>query len=394
MLSYEYCIDEEVKMEKISLLGCSTYDYNEVKTTLTKSIEDLGGLKSYITKGETILLKVNLLMKRKPEEATTTHPTFVHALADLLVEYGVKVIIGDSPGGPFNEKALKGIYEVCGYSELADGNIELNDNYNSVEMYCNEAKLMKKLDVIEIITKVDKVISVSKLKTHGMTKFTGAVKNMYGTIPGLKKAEYHYTLPNIEDFSDMLVDVCVNAKPVLSFMDGIVGMEGAGPSSGTPRDVGVVIGSSSPYHLDVIACKIINISPESVPTIKRTMERSIVKSDFSDIEMVSDVVEKFIIKDFKVPSISGVGLLKNSVPKWFDNIVDFMIKPKPVIMRSKCISCGECSICCPASTIEMINGKPKIKLKKCIRCFCCQELCPVKAVKIKRNPIVEKLMKI
>ena len=94
-------------MAKVVLSDCHEYDYNLIRERLIYSLEQLGGFDSYLKKGETVLLKVNLLMKKKPEEAVTTHPVFVKALADILVEYGVKVIIGDSPGGPFNERMLK-----------------------------------------------------------------------------------------------------------------------------------------------------------------------------------------------------------------------------------------------------------------------------------------------
>lgn len=377
---------------KVSLTACSTYEYQTLRSALQKSIEDLGGLEPYLKPGERVLLKVNLLMKRKPEEATTTHPEFVKALAEILHTYGVDVIIGDSPGGPYNKMALKGIYEVCGYQQFPDY-VHLNDNFESAHMTCHEAKLMKHLEVIDLLTKVDKVISVSKLKTHGMTKFTGAVKNMYGTIPGLKKAEYHYTLPNIEDFSDMLVDVCLNAKPVLSFMDAIVGMEGAGPSGGVPREVGLVIASESPYHLDVIACQVVGIEPETVPTVKRCIERAIIEENYKDIEMVSESVEAHRIDDFDIPSIGGVGLLKNA-PSFVDRFVNHIIRPKPLVNKDICVGCGECVLCCPAHTIELKDQKAEIHLKACIRCFCCQELCPVKAIKIYRNPIGKKLIKI
>ncbi|MBI9011082.1 MAG: DUF362 domain-containing protein [Clostridiales bacterium] len=381
-------------MYNVSLRGCNSYDYQMVYEQLKNSIKDLGGLSRYFDVGQTVLLKVNLLMKRKPEEATTTHPIFVKALAALFVEFGLEVVIGDSPGGPYNKNALSGIYKVCGYESLVGDRIRLNDNFESFTSHCDEALLMKHIDTIDVLNDVDHVISVSKLKTHGMTKFTGAVKNMYGTIPGLKKAEYHYTLPGIEDFSNMLVDVCLNAKPTLSFMDGIVGMEGAGPSGGEPRAVGVVLASDSPYHLDVIACQIIGIDPVSVPTIKRCIERKIVDSSFGDISMLAESIDDYYIEDFKIPNIAGVGLLKNHVPKWLDRIVDGIIKPKPVIKNESCVGCGECALCCPAKTIHMINGRPKIKLEKCIRCFCCQELCPVKAIDIKRHPIGKIMMKI
>lgn len=376
----------------VSLRGCSDYQYEKVYEQLKMVVDDLGGLSNYFESGQTILLKVNLLMKRAPHEATTTHPVFVKALADLLVEYGLKVIIGDSPGGPFNKKALSGIYKVCGYEALIDENIALNDNFESFTSQCDDGLLMKQIETIDVIRHVDHVISVSKLKTHGMTKFTGAVKNMYGTIPGLKKAEYHYTLPSIEDFSNMLVDVCLNANPILSFMDGIVGMEGAGPSGGEPRQIGVVIGSNSPYHLDIVACRVVGIEPLSVPTIKRCIERNLI--DDIQFDHVGEALKDYYISDFKIPSIKGVGLLKNRVPKWFDNMVDHVIKPRPVIKKKSCVGCGECEMCCPAKTITMKNNKAHIELAECIRCFCCQELCPVKAIKVHRHLIGKIMMKI
>ena len=380
-------------MEKVALIGCEAYELEQIKEKLNTTIEAMGGFDKFLKPGQTVLLKVNLLMKRKPEEATTTHPTFVKALGLLLMEFGVKVIIGDSPGGPFNEKALKGIYEVCGFSDFSTYGMTLNQNFNACSHLCDEALIMKKIEMIEVATKVDAIISVSKLKTHGMTKFTGAVKNMYGLIPGLKKAEYHYTLPNITDFSQMLVDVCMHGSPVLSFMDGIVAMEGAGPSGGEPRNVGVILASTSPYHLDVAACKIVGINPLEVPTIARSIERDILSRDLNDFEMVLEAYESFYISDFKIPSIHGVGLLENKVPKWFDAWVNYIIKPKPVIQKKNCIGCGECALCCPAKTIKMRNSKPIIHLNECIRCFCCQELCPAKAIEVHRTYIGKKLIK-
>jgi len=379
-------------MMKVSLRGCSKYDYDILMNQMTKSVEDLGGLEQYFKKGEKVLLKVNLLMKRKPEEATTTHPLFVKVLCDILVAYGVDIIIGDSPGGPYNKNALAGIYRVCGYENLVSDHVKLNDNFGSYTSNSDKGLLMKSIETIDVLNDVDHVVSVSKLKTHGMTKFTGAVKNMYGTIPGLKKAEYHYTLPDIKDFSNMLVDVCLNANPTLSFMDGIVGMEGAGPSGGEPRQIGVVIASDSPYHLDVVACKIVGIDPMSVPTIERCVERDIIKDN--DINIMGESIDTYYISDFKIPSIKGVGLLKGRVPKWFDGIVDYMIKPKPVVDMKKCIGCGECELCCPAKTIDIKEKKARIHLNKCIRCFCCQELCPVKAIEVYRHPIGRLMIKI
>ena len=378
-------------MDKVVVKACSHYDVQTIKSELVKSIETLGGLDAYIQSGERVLLKVNLLMKKRPEEATTTHPAFVEALASILIDHGCQVIIGDSPGGPFTANALKGVYKACGYDEIkARLPVELNLDTEAVDVVNDDCKILKRLSVIRVITSVDKVISVSKLKTHGMMRFTGAVKNMFGTIPGLIKAEYHFKMPGIEEFSDMLVDVCYNADPVLSFMDGIVGMEGAGPSAGDPRHIGVVLTSASPYALDLAATYIVGMKPESVPTVERSIERGLIPDHYSKLDLLGDPIDEFVIDDFNIPKIGNPEFLRNA-PIPIKKAADFLLKPRPVFDFTTCIGCGECARCCPPEAIAMKSSKPYVDLQTCIRCYCCQELCPAKAVDI-HKPILNKLL--
>lgn len=369
-------------MYTVVLKECKQYNVELIKNQLLASIEAIGGLNQYVNEGEKVLLKVNLLMKKRPEEATTTHPAFVEALAGILIDHGCEVVIGDSPGGPFTVGALKGIYKACGYEEISSRlPVELNMDVGSVEVVNDKCKILKKLSVIKVLKDVDKVISVSKLKTHGMMRFTGAVKNMFGTIPGLIKAEYHFKMRGIEEFSDMLVDVCLNSEPVLSFMDGIVGMEGAGPSAGEPRPVGVILASNNPYALDLAAVEIVGMDPDTVPTVQRCIERGFIPSRANDLNLVGDPIEGFIISDFKIPKIGNPEFLRNA-PKPIKNMADMLLKPRPIFDNDTCIGCGECARCCPPVAIDMVKKRPKVDLEKCIRCYCCQELCPAKAVDI------------
>jgi len=375
----------------VSIERCKTYDYNEVKKSLLKSIENIGGLEKYLKKGEKVLLKVNLLMKKSPEEAVTTHPVFVKALLNIISDYGCKVIVGDSPGGPFNKKALSAIYNACGYnSDYGFSENDLNWNFNHYDAVCDKCSVLKKITVVDMLNDVDKVISVSKLKTHAMMKFTGAVKNMFGTIPGVIKAEYHFKMPEVLDFADMLLDVAVNANPVLSFMDGIVGMEGEGPSSGTPVNRGVVLASENPYELDRIAVELIGMEYTSVPTVIKSIERGFVLKDISDIIVEGDID----VLPFKSPEIRSVSFLKDGTPIFIKRVADFLLKPRPKFDFNICIGCGECFRACPPKTIEMKNSKPYVNLDNCIRCYCCQELCPVHAVSVYRPLLLRKLIKL
>lgn len=382
-------------MEKVSLVGCKDYDLKKVREAVDKSFENIGGIDQYIAQGEKVLLKINLLMKKKPEDATTTHPAVVHALAEKLIEHGAEVIIGDSPGGPFNATLLKGIYKVCGMEEVANATgARLNFNTNSTVIHNDKGFILKKITAIEVLKEVDKVISVSKLKTHGMMMFTGAVKNMFGIVAGLEKAEYHVRMPQNNDFADALVDICLAANPILSFMDGIVGMEGAGPSGGDPRAVGVLLASTSPYHLDVVATSLIGLTPAKVPTIKRCVERGLCKDNLEDIHIIGEKLEKYLIKDFLVPEIRSLDLLEGKAPKFLRDILNGLLQPKPVFDHEKCVGCSDCAKNCPPRVIEMIDHRPIVNLDGCIRCFCCQELCPVKAVDIHRPMLMKLLSKL
>lgn len=378
----------------VSLQSCKAYELKNVRDALEKTIVDLGGLEAYIQPGDRVLLKVNLLMKKRPEEATTTHPVFVKALADILVDFGCEVLIGDSPGGPFNQKALAPIYETCGYNDLKSEHIKLNENYNEIERVFEKGEMLKRVQLTAMLEDVDHVISVSKLKTHGMMLFTGAVKNMFGTIPGLIKAEYHFKMPKSQDFANALVDICEGVKPVLSFMDGIVGMEGAGPSAGNPVEIGVVLGAQNPHELDFTAVQLVNILPQEVPTLKAAMERGLLEPDTRAVEVKGCSIEDFKLTQFETPEIRSVAFLDEKYPKWMRDIANRLLQPKPIFIKDKCIGCGECSRLCPMHTIEMVDKFPVVNLDNCIRCYCCQELCPKKAVEISRPFLLKFITKL
>ena len=375
-------------MDKVSLIKCNSYELDQVEYALENSLKLNGGLENYIKPGMKILVKCNLLMKKKPEECTTTHPAVVEALVNKLKAIGAIPIIGDSPGGLFTPRLLRGIYSATGMTDVAQRTgVELNFNTNSMEVSFPEGKIVKKLTVMELLQEVDAVITVAKLKTHGMTLYTGAVKNLFGVIPGMTKAEYHLRMNKIEDFSDALVDICEYAKPVLSVMDGVVGMGGNGPSAGEPRKIGAILASSSPHALDVVCASLVGIEPERVPTIQRAVERGLCSYSLDDIKLLGDSFDELRIDDFKLPVTGEISFLHRvfGSNSKLASLLNHHLGPKPYFNHDKCIGCRDCQRYCPPQAIEMINKKPVVDLKKCIRCYCCQELCPKKAVEIRRS---------
>ena len=379
----------------VSVVGCNNYEYNKVSLAIEKSITNLGGLEKYLNKGETVLLKVNLVMRKHPNNAATTHPIFVQALAEIIITYGCQVVIGDSPGGPFSEILLRPLYKTTGMAEAALlSGASLNYNTSVTEVETPNGLLQKKLTVATFATKVDKIISVAKLKSHCMTKMTGAVKNMFGIIPGTTKAEYHFEKSDIANFSDCLIDICLYGNPILSFVDGIIGMEGNGPTGGTARNTAVVLASDNPFELDLAMSKIMNLSIDEVPLLKRMVERKLCSKNADYIKTAGDNIDQFIAKDFIIPKTNSMHFLGNNPPKFLKKFVQNNFQSKPIFKYSNCIGCGDCVLNCPAKIITMKGQKPDIDLTKCIRCFCCQELCPKNAVDVKQPFILKVLSKL
>ena len=375
-------------MWKTSLHYCETYQEEKLRAALSQAIEDLGGFAPYIDPGDRVLLKVNLLLSKGADSAATTHPAFVRELAKLLIEYGAKVVIGDSPGGLFNEEILRRNYRVNGMIQAAEeSGASLNYNTGSRTISLPEGKLLKQLTQTAMLGDVDKVISVSKLKTHSMMTFTGAVKNMFGTVPGTKKAEYHFSMPDSDDFADALIDICMAAKPVLAFMDGIIGMEGNGPSGGTPRRINAVLASDNPFALDAVACHIIGLERPAVFTWQHAWQRGLAPDRFEEVEVTGEPVERFLCPDFRMPDHINPELTSD-----YGVIVQKLshtLRPKVRFQKDKCIGCQACLRNCPAHAIRMQGKFPKADYHKCIRCYCCQELCPKTAIRIEESLIMK-----
>ncbi|MGE5329651.1 MAG: DUF362 domain-containing protein [Deltaproteobacteria bacterium] len=377
-------------MEKVILIKCDSYDQDEVSEAMDKVFEHLGGIDKYIKKDNNVFIKSNLLMKKKPADAVTTHPVIIEEIAKRAAAAGADVVIGDSPGGFYNEDVLKGVYSSCGYNGIKKAdNIRLNYNTSSKEVAFENGRVAKRLTIIEPAADADLIINVPKIKTHMMMTYTGAVKNLFGLIPGALKAEYHLRMKDTQNFAQLLVDICECSRPQLSIMDAVIGMEGEGPSAGKPRKVGLIIASTNPYALDVAASHIIGIKPNEIPTVKAAKERGL-PANIKEIEIVGEDITNFIIKDFKLPdSLRDIRFSKNKV---FGFLTEYL-KPKLIFDREKCIACKRCMNHCPAKAVVIEGKQPVVDLSKCIRCFCCHELCPQKAIEIKKNWILKTINK-
>jgi len=383
---------EDPSLPKVVSLKCNQYDLEAVKDKLETGLTALGGIHSLIPSGSHVFLKVNLLTGRKPEEAVTTHPVVVQAMADILVREGMRVTVGDSPGGPFLLGRMKQIYRITGIQKASEAaGAAVNEEMESVMASYTEAYRLKKFEFLKAIADADYVISLCKMKTHSMTLMTGAVKNLFGVMPGLTKAALHFRFPKLEDFAHAMVDICEYTQPVLSVMDGIEAMEGAGPSAGTVTRAQVLLMSTNPHALDVAACRWMGIRPAEVPLLRAAEQRGLCDLSGSDLEWEGTAPTEET--PFETPDIHEPDFLEryHQLPVAGPILQRFSrqyLRPKPRVLSEICIGCRECQVICPAEAITMNHDHPDFILSKCIRCFCCQEICPAKAIVIQRSPLL------
>lgn len=375
-------------MEKtVSILRCARYDVDRLEQLMERHFESLGGVRQYIKPGMRVLLKVNLLMARKPEEFTTTHPAFVEALGRVIRRAGGEIVIADSPGGLYSEKILRNTYRVCGMEAVAERlGAELNFDLGARAATGEQNALCRTFNFIEPYHRCDLLISVCKMKTHAMAGFTGAAKNLFGLIPGLEKGEYHFRFPDKKRFCEMLVDLVQTAKPALSFMDGITAMQGDGPSSGTAYEAGLTFASANPYALDLAASYLAGFSLSETPLTESAVERGLCPSCAEELDVVGEELSEVVLSGYQKPKTASMSLLK-MLPKGMRERAEKHFAPRPVVRKKRCVGCGLCAESCPVETIRIVEKKAVIDERKCIRCFCCQEMCRIAAIEIKKSRI-------
>lgn len=374
---------------KVIVLACDSYQEELVYERISKGIELLGGLENLIGKNEKILLKPNLVRKAEVERAVITHPTIVGAVARYLREHEYENIsCGDSCGIGSASKVMEG----TGMDTVLEKyQIPVVDFGEGSLVSYPQGKMGKEFFLAKPVQETDALINLCKMKTHALERVTGGVKNLYGCISGLHKAQGHTKYSNADSFARMLIDLNQIVNPRLCIMDGVVAMDGNGPTSGDPIAMNVILMSTDPVALDSVFCHLVHLKPEMVPTNVYGEQMGLGTWKEDEIQIISEDGEisiKELQERWGNPNYN-VDRKVYRKTKW--DKLDALMKPfqkKPYVVEDDCRKCGICVEACPVEgkAISFANGRkkpPVYDYKKCIRCFCCQEMCPHKAIKVR-----------
>ncbi|GAB4341537.1 MAG: DUF362 domain-containing protein [Candidatus Abyssubacteria bacterium] len=366
---------------RVALEHCGSYDSGKVCKAVDKAIDELGGMSRFVKRGDTVLLKPNLLISRSADTHVTTHPDVVRAVVKLVKKAGGKPLIGDSPAlGSAERVASK-----CGIAEVAlEENAEII-NFNRPEDVDNpDGVMFKKYKIDRAVIEADVIINLPKLKTHGQMTLTMGVKNTFGVIPGTRKTQWHLAAGTDRmHFARMLVDLHRKVAPTLTIMDAIVGMHGNGPQNGDIKRIGLIMASDDSVALDAVACEVVGLPRERMLTTLAAEEMGVGETRLSHIAIAGESIDACKVAGFEFPKVIDVmnlfpGILREPLRDW--------LTTRPVLDKKKCQGCLICAKNCPAQVIQPKNDIVQFNLKKCIRCFCCQEMCPEGAITIGAGP--------
>ena len=370
---------------------CDSYDEELILAKVREIFDAHGGIETFAGPGRKVAIKPNLISAIEPSKAATTHPSLVWAAAKLCREAGAEVTIVESPGGPYDRPYLKRTYKVAGMEDAAEkSGAELNYDVSTTKVENPDAMFMKNPDILTPLAQADTVISISKLKTHGMMAYTGAVKNLFGAIAGIEKAEYHMKMSDYDQFANCIIDIYGSVGVSLNILDAVVGMDRDGPTAGDPKKMDFLMSGRDAFEVDMAAVRAIKADPQRIPILRNAIKRGLCPASADEIEYCALRPADVEVPDFRI-NYNEQQLRLHFIDGKKGELFTKLIRPRPVFHSAKCRSCGICAKNCPAKVITIVKGKgARVDLSGCIRCYCCQELCPFKAVTIKR-PLINKI---
>lgn len=366
----------------VSLRAQTTYDPGPLREAIADLLAPLGGIEAFVSSGDRVVLKPNLVMGIAPEKAATTHPAIVRAVAELALECGARVAVGDSPGIGSCRSAARSAGVLAALEGLPVDLIEFTAREVTLERgtYRRQSLAAELLDA-------DVVINLPKLKTHQQMLMTMAVKNLFGAVVGGRKFQWHYRAGRDRlTFAGMLGEVCRAVRPALSVVDAVVAMDGSGPTHGTPNPTGFLAAGANPWAVDAVLLDVLGIDRNRLYTLQAAEAAGDI--DWKQATPLGTSPESLRPTDWNLPETVPVGMIAGSFAEKHPRLGRWLRRlftAHPVVQETRCKRCGACIRICPANAMQMTDEGVCIDTTRCIECYCCDELCPHDAIQLTRG---------
>ena len=378
-------------MPVVSLLPCAAYENRLLTDAIRKSLSNIGfDVKTF--KNARVVVKPNLLMPAKDEKAIITHSEFFRAVVQIVKESGGTPILLESPAIHSLVRTLK----KTAYGRVVESEgIETADPGITRTLHYEDAKKFKHIDISEGYFDADIILNLPKFKTHGITYITGAVKMLFGAIPGVEKSKMHLRAQTPEEFSEFILDLygamtygVSPPKPIIHIMDAVCVQEGEGPgTAGKPRWLNAVLAGDNGIAIDYVASMVAGLDINKALTVVNGFKRDYGVSSPDEIEVVGAAIDDLRVDDFE--PATGNSIFSNMF-RWPFNTTTFknLFLDRPAPQEDRCTLCYQCKKICASGAISESSGRKQVPVydyDTCIRCYCCLEICPEAAIEKQRG---------
>ncbi len=365
----------------LQVTECKNYEGDYIYNIIEKYFDDYPDQKEILKKSKEVLIKPNLCLPHSPDKAITTHPVIVEQIIKYALNNGAIPVVGENPIGDVKESDFTELIKITGMYDVLK-------KYNCKYILLGQSGVIEKTFLVSNKTyqipvskeylDAEYVINVPKFKTHGLTGFTGAIKNIFGIIRGKHKACLHTLAKSIDDFSETLIKIYAVKKPELTVMDAIEGLSGNGPGTkGNMKKISLFLIGNDGLLMDEYCSQLLGFSNEEIRTnyygkkilYEKDRNEKITYYNYTPPQQLK-------LKDFELPSLYTSNNLE--VRDKLYELHKYRIK----INYDKCESCYLCLDNCPKECIKDDGSKIFVDQENCILCLCCMEICPHGAIDI------------
>lgn len=363
-------------MYQVAVEKVGDYRREQVQEGVARLLARLGGMERFVKPGERVLIKPNLLSAKPPEAAVTTHPELLRAVILQVQRAGGVALVGDSPGIGSAVKVAKRSGMLAVVEETGADFVPFVESREVAG-----TGVYRRFELAAPYLEADRLINLPKLKTHEMMTMTCCVKNLFGAIVGTQKAAWHLKAGSDKElFARMLLEVYRLREPDLNIVDAVVGMEGNGPGSGDPCQVGLLLAGENAVAVDLIAAEIAGIPKKLLYVENAARRMKLPGAERSEVECLGLESNEVPYRSFRLPHLSDVQF---GLPGFLKHRLRNQLTSRPEVVEGACRMCEICVRACPPGAIRVEGGRLRFDYRRCIRCFCCRELCPHAALRLR-----------